>query len=304
MIDTLPLNIIEPNPGQPRRHFDEASLGELADSIKAVGLLEPIIVRPVGWQVTFDDRGRTAGPMHYEIIAGERRWRAAKTAGFAEVPVVVREDVDDHAAFELSMIENVIRQDMNPVEEAEGYGQLIERGLDVETISARLGKSAAAIRSRLALLRLDPPIRELVRVGQLDAYDARHVSRLSTEGQYQVVAAMNAGLLTKSTDVVRFVGTIYAQEAQGEMFMEAEVETVAPDTIRAQHGIRDDLETVARALVRVHSAIDGGALRGMNMGELADEADQIAREAKRVGVRADGARLEATARQITMEAIA
>jgi ParB/RepB/Spo0J family partition protein len=297
MIATLPLDAIRPNPGQPRRHFDAAALGELADSIKAVGLLEPIIVRGV------PSAGGMAG--HYQIIAGERRWRAASMAGLDRVPVIHRDGVDDLAAFELSMIENVIRQDMNPIEEAEGYGQLIERGLDVETIATRIGKSAASIRSRLTLLRLDPPIRELVRVGQMDAYDASHLSRLSTEGQYRVVSAMRDGLLSRPNDVVRFVGTLYAQESQVDMFAEAEVETVAPERIKAQHGLRETLTHALEALTRAHALIDAGALVvGLNIEEVARQGEAIEREAKRVARRADGARLEATAKQLGMEAIA
>ena len=141
---TLPIDKIEPNPDQPRNQFDEDTLQELADSIKQYGMLQPILVTPK------DD--------FYEIIAGERRWRAAKAAGLKEVPAVLKE-YSRQEAMEISLIENVQRADLNPIEEALAYQQLIrEFDLTQEEIAARVAKSRVAITNTMRLLKLDEQI--------------------------------------------------------------------------------------------------------------------------------------------------
>lgn len=286
---TLHIDLIRPNPGQPRRHFDEEALAELADSIRAVGVLEPIVVRPV------DDV-----PGWYQIVAGERRWRAAQVAGLVRVPVIIREDLTDDMAFELSLIENILREDMNPVEEAEGFDHLIGAGLDVETIAARTGKRPGSIRARLALLGLDAPILKLVRDGQVDAYDAGHLSRLSIEGQHRAIRAMNAGVLTKPGDLARLCGSLYAQESQAPMFGEDDVETLPSEVVRAQHDLRDDLAHASDMIVNAHKRIDEGALRGCDAEVIATLAEALAKEARRIAHRAHVARVEAADQQLTI----
>ena len=148
-ITKLPLQKVEPNPNQPRRSFDEEELQALADSIAEHGILQPLAVRAL-------DGG------FYQIIAGERRWRAARMAGLSEVPVVVL-DADDRTVMELALIENLQRQDLNPMEEAEGYRVLMEDyGLTQEQAAARVGKSRPAVTNALRLLALPDEVREMV----------------------------------------------------------------------------------------------------------------------------------------------
>lgn len=160
-VTTLPLREIEPDPDQPRKRFDEASLAELAASIQENGLLQPIAVRP---------KPLGAG---YLIIAGERRWRAARLAGLDEVPALVK-DVTDEQAAALALIENLQREDLDPIEVAEGCRQLIEKyGLTQETAAKRLGKSRSAVTNSLRLLNLPDDVRAKVSDGSLSAGHAK-----------------------------------------------------------------------------------------------------------------------------------
>lgn len=159
---------IEPDKDQPRKIFEDESLAELAASITEHGVLQPIAVRPM-----------PAGG--YRIIAGERRWRAARLAGLAEIPAVVK-DVSDSEAMELALIENLQREDLDPVEEAEGYRQLMERcGLTQEQAAQRLGKSRTAVTNSLRLLGLPEQAREWLRAGRLSAGHAKVILGLETE---------------------------------------------------------------------------------------------------------------------------
>lgn len=159
---------IEPDKDQPRKIFEDGSLAELAASITEHGVLQPIAVRPM-----------PAGG--YRIIAGERRWRAARLAGLAEIPAVVK-DVSDSEAMELALIENLQREDLDPVEEAEGYRQLMERcGLTQEQAAQRLGKSRTAVTNSLRLLGLPEQAREWLRAGRLSAGHAKVILGLETE---------------------------------------------------------------------------------------------------------------------------
>ena len=165
---TLPIYKVEPNPDQPRRDFDEEELQALADSINEHGIIQPLTVRelPNGY---------------YQIIAGERRWRAARLAGLPEVPVVIIE-ADDKKAMELALIENLQRQDLNPVEEALGYRTLMDDyGLTQEDAAKRVGKSRPAVANALRLLSLSSEVLEKVRSGALSAGHARAVLILKTD---------------------------------------------------------------------------------------------------------------------------
>ena len=155
----LPIDAIRPNPYQPRGSFDEESIGLLADSIREVGLLQPVLVRPAG--------------DGYELIAGERRWRAARRAGLRTIPALVRE-TDDNSALEQALVENVQREGLNPLEEAAAYQQLIEDfKLTHEQVASRVGKSRASISNMLRLLQLPPSIQRAVRESQLSMGHAR-----------------------------------------------------------------------------------------------------------------------------------
>lgn len=172
---TLPIYKVEPNPDQPRRDFDEEELQTLADSISVHGVIQPLTVRelPSGY---------------YQIIAGERRWRAARLANLSEVPVVVIE-ADDRKAMELALIENLQRQDLNPVEEALGYQTLInEYGLTQEDAAKQVGKSRPAVANALRLLGLCPEVLEKLRRGDLTAGHARAILTLKTDKKQQEAA--------------------------------------------------------------------------------------------------------------------
>ena len=174
-VRTVPLREIEPDPGQPRKTFNQDSLAELAASIGEHGLLQPIAVRPQ--------------PMGgYRIVAGERRWRACRMAGLTEVPVVIR-DVSDQEAMELALVENLQREDLDPVEEACGIRELMDRcGLTQEQAARRLGKSRSALANSLRLLGLPPEALELLRSGALTAGHAKAILGLPTP-ELQVQAA-------------------------------------------------------------------------------------------------------------------
>ena len=164
---TLRISEIEPNRDQPRKTFDEAALADLADSIAQHGVLQPLLVRPLA-------RGG------YQLVAGERRWRASRLAGLTEVPVVVREMSDQEAA-ELALIENLQRQDLNPMEEALGYRTLMEQyGMTQEDAARAVGKSRPAVANALRLLNLPTEIAEMVSSGQLSAGHARAILSFET----------------------------------------------------------------------------------------------------------------------------
>lgn len=171
----LPIHKVEPNRNQPRQDFDDEELNELAESITLYGIIQPLTVRAL-------DSG------YFQIIAGERRWRAARIAGLEEVPVVVVE-ADDRKVMELALIENLQRQDLNPMEEAMGYQSLMEDyGLTQEEAAARVGKSRPAVANALRLLNLCPEVMEKVRSGELTAGHARAVLVLKNEKKQQQAA--------------------------------------------------------------------------------------------------------------------
>ena len=180
---SLPISQVESYSGQPRKHFDEESLQELADSITEHGIIQPLTVRKL-----------SSG--YYQIIAGERRWRAARLAGLQEVPVIVME-ADDRKAAELAMIENLQREDLNPMEEAEGYRTLMDQyGLTQEETSQRVGKSRSAVTNALRLLGLSPSVRKLVEENKLTAGHARALVPLSPSLQESAANAIIAGGLS------------------------------------------------------------------------------------------------------------
>lgn len=157
----VPIELVSPNPRNPRRNFAEDDLADLAQSIREHGIVQPVVVRPA------------PKPGHYEIIAGERRWRAAQRAGLTELPVIIRE-VDDRAALELAIIENVQRADLSPVEEANGYQQLMdEHNYTQADLGQVIGKSRSHVANTLRLLKLPPLIQELIENGSLTAGHAR-----------------------------------------------------------------------------------------------------------------------------------
>ena len=189
-VRSLSLTQIHPNRYQPRTAFDDAALDELAASIRAQGMIQPLIVSPTG-------KGT------YTIVAGERRWRAAQRAGLTVVPVVVRQVRDDRELLELALVENLQRADLNPMEEAEAYRTLQENfGLSQEEIALRVGKARSAVTNTLRLLKLPPAIQEFLRSGRLTAGQVRPLLAVTDPDRQQELAerALREGLSARSME--------------------------------------------------------------------------------------------------------
>ncbi len=192
--NTLPISEITPNKDQPRKTFDEAALDELAESIKQHGVLQPLLVRPLP----------NGG---YQLVAGERRWRASRRAGLREVPVVVKE-LTDTETMEIAIIENLQREDLNPIEEAEGLQAIIDKcGFTQEEVASSVGKSRPAIANSLRLLRLPEKVRELTRDGKISAGHARAL--ISLDNDALIIEAAENVIKNKLTvrDVERLAKT-------------------------------------------------------------------------------------------------
>ncbi|MBS5874221.1 MAG: ParB/RepB/Spo0J family partition protein [Clostridiales bacterium] len=199
----LSLNEIEPNKDQPRKTFDEEALAELADSIAQHGVIQPLLVRPMP-------------DGSYQLVAGERRWRAARRAGLSEVPVVIRE-MSDSEMMELALIENLQREDLNPIEEAEGLQQLIDTyGLTQETAAARVGRSRPAIANALRLLSLPAPILKLTREGKISAGHARALLSLGDEEKMVEIADLILKKEISVREVERLAKAAAKEKAQKE----------------------------------------------------------------------------------------
>ena len=186
----LPISQVESHSGQPRKYFDEEALAELADSIREHGIIQPLTVRKL-----------SSG--YYQIIAGERRWRAARLAGLSEVPAIVIE-ADDRKAAELAMIENLQREDLNPMEEAAGFQSLIENyHMTQEEAAQRVGKSRSAVANSLRLLGLTPSVRAMVEDGRLSAGHARTLLPLSPALMERTAeTVVNSGLSVRQTEAL------------------------------------------------------------------------------------------------------
>ncbi len=198
VVRMLPIGLIDPNRDQPRRSFDEAALNELAASIRAVGVLQPIIVSPSGER--------------YTIIAGERRYRASRLAELAEIPAIVR-DWDSQKRLEAALIENLQRDDLNPVEEATGVRRLMdEAGLTQEKVAERLGKSRPAVANLLRLLNLPESVRQMLIDGRLSAGHARALVTVDPRRQVQL-----ANLTVQQGWSVRQLERICAQPVKEEV---------------------------------------------------------------------------------------
>lgn len=189
-VQRVPLGRIRPCPFQPRKDFSPETLRELADSIKEQGIVQPLIVR--------EREG------HLELIAGERRWRAAQLLGLAEVPVILRE-ADDRVVLELALIENLQRENLNPIEEAQGYAQLVEQfQLTQEEVAVKVGKSRAVVANSLRLLKLAPEIQGYLRDGRISVGHAKVILGLAAERQQKHAAdrILRDGLNVRQTEAL------------------------------------------------------------------------------------------------------
>ena len=256
----VPLAKIVPNPNQPRRDFDEEKLDELADSIKKNGLIQPIVVRKHG--------------IGYEIIAGERRYQASKRAGLERVPVIVK-DVDDAEMYRLALIENIQRDDLNPIEEAKGYKTLIAMNgvKSLGDLSELVSKSRSSISNIIRLLKLPEEVQDMVSDGRLTYATARAILAIDGEERQLALAqkAVEKGMATSEVeDYVKAVKAMdermaqqqqQEQEVQGEDGQEAGPDS-APD---AQQQLPDLAEipgaSINRAVARLNSAIPGGKVK-------------------------------------------
>lgn len=197
---TLRLSEIEPNKGQPRKVFDKEAMEQLAESIRVNGVLQPLLVRPL-----------STG--NYQIVAGERRWRAAKIAGLAEVPVVVRDDLSDEQVMQVALIENLQRENLNPIEEAQGYKELIEKyNMTQDQLSKALGKARSSIANSLGLLTLPVGVRDLLADGKLSAGHCKALKMIKDPALMTEIAVRAAdGELS-----VRSIEAIAKREAKSE----------------------------------------------------------------------------------------
>ncbi|MCC7279180.1 MAG: ParB/RepB/Spo0J family partition protein [Chromatiaceae bacterium] len=238
-LTSLPLDLIERGRFQPRRDFDPEGLRELADSISAQGVIQPIVVRALAG-------GR------YEILAGERRWRASQQAGLGEIPVVIRE-ADDQSAMAIALIENIQRADLNPLEEASALQRLLgEFGLTHAQIAEAIGRSRASVTNLLRLLELNDDVKRALERGQLEMGHARAL--LGIKGPRQSAAAtqvMSRGLSVRETE--RLVRQIQ-QEEEGRTTPVARPGAVDPDVRRLQ----DDLADRLGAQVQIQPGNRGG----------------------------------------------
>ena len=210
---SLPISQVETCSSQPRKRFDDESLQELADSISQHGIIQPLTVRKL-----------SSG--YYQIIAGERRWRAARLAGLQEIPVIVIE-ADDRKAAELAMIENLQREDLNPMEEAAGFQSLIESyHMTQEEAAQRVGKSRSAVTNALRLLGLTPSVRKLVEEGKLSAGHARALVPLSPSLQESAASAIvSGGLSVRQTEAL--VKRLSAEKIEAQVKDPDEVDYLA-----------------------------------------------------------------------------
>jgi ParB family transcriptional regulator, chromosome partitioning protein len=247
----VPVSSVRPNPNQPRKRFDEESLGALAASVRELGVLQPLLVREVG-----EDE--------YELIAGERRWRAAKRAGLPTVPVLVR-DADDLASLEQAVVENLHRQDLNPLEEAAAYQQLIEDfSLTHDRLASRVGKSRVTITNTLRLFQLPPSIQRLVGEGSLAAGHARALLGTPDRSFQESLAARvsREGLSVRAVEeAVRVHQEATAARAAG-IGTEERVATPAMPALRpaGMHELEELLAEHLSTRVRVNEGRNGGTV--------------------------------------------
>jgi len=229
----LELDMIEPNRKQPRKYFDEAALEELAASLKTYGMIQPIVVKKSG--------------DYYEIIAGERRWRAAKIAGLVKVPVIIKK-WEEGEAFEAALVENLQREDLNPMEEAESYHRLQEEFcMSQEKIAEKVGKSRSAITNSLRLLQLDPRVRNFVVENKLTGGHARTLLPVTNgDDQFEMAEmVIDEGLSVRAVEAM-----VKAYLSKAEKPAEKEEEVSKADE-REYRAIEDDLKSLFSTKVKL-----------------------------------------------------
>ena len=232
----LDLDLIEPNRKQPRKYFDETALEELAASLKTYGMIQPVVVKKSG--------------DYYELIAGERRWRAAKIAGLQKIPVIMKE-WEEGEAFEAALVENLQREDLNPMEEAESYQRLQEEfSLNQEQIAEKVGKSRSAITNSLRLLQLDPRVRNFVVENKLTGGHARSLLPIS-DGDTQFELAEH--IIEEGLSVRAVEGLVKQHLQKAEKAAEKPEKQTKPDET-LYRAIEDDLKSIFSTKVKLKPA--------------------------------------------------
>ena len=242
-VQAVPVQDIAPNISQPRRYFPERAMRELRESIQQHGVLVPILVRPYPGP----------GGARYQLVAGERRWRSCADLGLETIPAVVRDDIDDRAAIELALVENLQRRNIGPMEEARALAALLGLGYSQEELARRLGKSPAHVSERLRLTTLPEPIQELVLDGRLSSSAARNVARIPDAERQRVVAAELAAGRYTMRQVEALMRELRAPQPTPAP---DPAESEAPDL--AEPGVPVDLASLAAAVAAVLGA--AGAL--------------------------------------------
>jgi len=253
-LQEVAVDLIDRSPFQPRVDFNEEALQELADSIRAQGVIQPIVVRP-----------KLASPGRFELIAGERRWRAAQLAGLHQIPTVIRE-VDDQAAMAMALIENIQRQQLNPIEEAVALNRLIDEfGLTHEQTAEAVGRSRAAVSNMLRLLNLEPGVKAMLEKGEIEMGHARALLGLRGGAQFKAAQEVeHKGLSVRETEkLVKKLGS-------PDAIKPSTVKIVDPDTER----LEQDLSEKLGAKVQFQSAKGGKGKLIINYNSM-DELDGI-----------------------------
>ena len=239
----VPVGVLEPNPHQPRSVMDPVRLSELAASIKESGIVQPILVRPHG--------GR------YQIVAGERRWRAAQAAGLATVPVVVRE-IPDNRLLEVALVENIQRQELSPLEEAAAFQRMQEDlRLTQEEVAQKVGRERSTVANTLRLLRLPPAVKGLLAEGRLDAGHARAILALDRAEDQEALARETARKGFSVREVERRVALIRAPQAKAEAKRVDANTRAAEEQLKAALGARTEIKRQGK----------GGQIRVLFQGE-------------------------------------
>lgn len=240
----LDIESIAPNPNQPRRDFDEAELESLSQSIRANGVLSPILVRG-------------AGADRYEIIAGERRWRATKLAGLREIPALVRE-ADDPQTLELALLENLQREDLNPIEEATGYRQLLDDyGFTQDALCTRLGKARPTLTNALRLLTLPDSIQAMVRDGRLSGGHARAIAALPAARAEAIArTAVGQGLSVREVERLAAASSLAKKKAPTRAPARSAKSELSPELAAVESRLRFALAT--RVAIKPHAG--GGTI--------------------------------------------
>lgn len=242
---TLPVGSLQPGKYQPRTHMDGASLEELAASIRAQGLMQPILVRPVG------------GVDRYEIVAGERRWRAAQMAGMTEVPTLIRE-IPDESALAMALIENIQRENLNPLEEAQGLQRLVDEfSMTHQEAADAVGRSRPAASNLLRLLQLVPPVQEMLMRNEIDMGHARALLPLSGAAQIQIAQRVaQKGMSVRDT------------ERAVQQALKPPKETAAPKPDRDVLRLQEELSDLLGAHVEIRANQKGAGKIQINFGDL------------------------------------